>query len=80
MRTPASGFVFAKRSLICASTGMKRAAHSMRTFPASASARSFTSPRVFSRICTVFAAFRKLEICVLFKHAVLLETSSTGAT
>ena len=36
MRTPASGFSFAKRSRICASTGMKDAAHAMRERPASA--------------------------------------------
>ena len=38
IRVPANGFSFAKRSRICASTGMLRPAHSMRFFPSAASA------------------------------------------
>ena len=57
MRTPASGLVFAKRSRIWASTGMNVAAHSMRDLPASASATSLTSPRVFSIVCTIVFDF-----------------------
>ena len=38
IRTPAKGFSFANRSLICASTGILRAAHSIRFFPSLANA------------------------------------------
>src|ERR1700738_2819202 len=55
---------------------MKLAAHSMRDFPASASARSFTSPRIFSRVCKVVSWFRIFS----WKATVLVETSSNGAT
>ena len=42
-RTPCSGFSLAKRSRICRRTGIVRSAHSMRSFPRSASERSLTS-------------------------------------
>ncbi len=43
MRTPASGCSFSNRSRISASTGISPAAHSMRSRPFGASARSLTS-------------------------------------
>ena len=43
MRTPSSGRSFAKRSRMDASTGMSRAAHSMRASPASARSMSLMS-------------------------------------
>ena len=68
MRSPFSGFSFAKRARICSVTGISRAAHSMRRTPSSASRRSRTSCLIVSVVnCVSFDSFagRLLRRCSL---------------